>query len=194
MIGAADQRAAGAGAAPPQALSPEAKTHLQKRPTCVSVIGWAWIIIGVNLFLSCVLGLSAWLMIGAMSETELDRPFFRILPLICVLLLAMAVSGLVAGVHFLRLKAWARTVLEVLTWLFLVYTTAFIVFWLIGWFAATSGYGPRDPGEIIGAVIGVIIAAGYGVPFIIMLKYLRGDTVRNAIAGGRDPVGSPICQ
>ena len=37
--------------------------------------------------------------------------------------------------------------------------------------------------DIMGVVMGVIATGIYGVPLVIMLKYLRGDKIRNAVAG-----------
>jgi len=61
-----------------------------------------------------------------------------------------------------------------------------MVFWVINWVSMSSGHGPRGF-DIMGAVMGVVITGIYGVPLGIMLKYLRGPKVKNAINGNAEP-------
>ena len=42
--------------------------------------------------------------------------------------------------------------------------------------------------DVMGAVIGVVIIGIYAVPLGIMLKYLRGDKVKNATIGKTEQV------
>ena len=73
-------------------------------------------------------------------------------------------------------------------WLLLIIVVAFMVFWLLGWIYSTS---VDPPLTIIGVVAGVVINGIYIVPLVIMLKYLRGDKVKNAIAGISEGTDSP---
>jgi hypothetical protein len=157
--------------------------YQEKRPTCVTVIGWAWIIIGGLMCLSATMALFSSVMIGEMAKDEPDMPFiFKIFPLLAIVQIGAAVLGLVSGINFLKLKAWARSVLEGLTWLLLVFILGFMVFWVFNWISTTSSHGPSGFG-MMGAVMGVVITGIYGVPLGIMLKYLRGPKVKNAING-----------
>ena len=157
--------------------------YQEKRPTCVTVIGWAWIIIGGLMILSAIMALFSSAMICEMAQNDPDMPFiFKIFPLIIVVQISVAALGLISGINFLKLKVWSRAVLEGLTWLLLIFIIGFMVFWVFNWVSMSSGHGPRSFG-IMGAVMGVIISGIYGVPLGIMLKYLRGTKVRNAING-----------
>jgi hypothetical protein len=159
----------------------------EKRPTCVSVIGWTWIILGTLMVFSSILALLSWNMIGenAKADPEFQQNMHRIMKYfsyIAVTQLLVVIIGLVSGINFLKLKSWSRIILEILTWLFILFIVGFGIYWEFGWLKMTSGIGPKGF-DIMGAVMGVVIIAIYGVPLGIMLKYLRGDIVKNAMIG-----------
>ena len=161
--------------------------YQEKRPTCVTVIGWVWIILGSLMFFSAIMALFSSVLIGQMSQSDpealKDMPaIFKYFPLIAIGQIGIAILGFVSGISFLKLKIWARNVLEVLTWLLLLFIVGFMIFWVFNWISMTSGHGPRGFG-IMGAVMGVAITGIYGVPLGIMMKYLRGDKVKNAMIG-----------
>ncbi len=157
--------------------------YQEKRPTCVTVIGWSWIIIGGLMCLSAITAILSWVVFGQLAQDDPDTPFiFKIYPLIALLQVGIGVLGLVSGMNFLKLKPWARYGLQVLTGLLLVFVLGFMVFWEFSWVSMTSNHDPPGFG-IMGAVMGVLITGIYGVPLGIMLKYLRGPQVRNAISG-----------
>ena len=165
--------------------------YQEKRPTCVTVIGWAWIILGGLMCLSATMALFSSIMIGDMAQGDPDIPFiFKIVPMLAIVQIGVAVLGLTSGINLLKLKAWARNVLEGLTWLLLIFILGFMVFWVINWVSMSSGHGPRGFG-VMGAVMGVVITGIYGVPLGIMLKYLRGPKVKNAINGTAEPTTQP---
>jgi hypothetical protein len=163
----------------------------KKRPTCVSVIGWVWIILGAFMCFSAVMGLFASLMMGQMAgadpEMQSEMPaFVRFFPLLAIAQVGLAILAIVAGVKFLKLQAWARAALEGLTWFFLTFIVGFGIFWVIMWCSMSSRGGP--PGfTIFGAVMGVASLAFYGVPMGIVLKFLRGQTVKEAMQGNAEP-------
>jgi len=161
--------------------------YQEKRPTCVTVIGWAWIIIGGMMFFSAIMALFSSVMIGQMSqansEVQQNMPaIFRLFPLLAIIQIGFAIIGLVSGINFLKLKAWSRNALEILTWVLLLFMVGFGIFWEYGWLSMTPGQGPKGF-DIMGAVMGVVIIGIYVVPLGIMLKYLRGYKVKNAIIG-----------
>jgi hypothetical protein len=160
--------------------------YQEKRPTCVTVIGWAWIILGGLMCLSAIMAFVSSIMIGEMVKDSPDVPFiFKIFPLLAIVQIGVAVLGLFSGINFLKLKAWSRNVLEGLTWLLLSFTLGFMVFWIFNWISMTSSHGSSGFG-VMGVVMGVVITGIYGVPLGIMLKYLRGPKVHNAIYGIAD--------
>lgn len=161
--------------------------YQEKRPNCITVIGWAWIIIGCLMCLSAVMALFSSVMIGQMShanpEAQRNMPaIFRYFPLLAIFQICFASVGLISGISFLKLKSWSRNVLEILSWVLILFIAGFGIFWVINWVSATSGHGSQGFG-IMGTIMGVIIIGIYGVPLGIMVKYLRGDKVKNAIGG-----------
>lgn len=154
--------------------------YQEPRPTCVTVIGWVWIIIGGLMMFSAAMGLLASLAAPAPQNSEPLPLMFRIFPVLAIVQMCVAALGAISGFHFLKLKAWSRTVLEVLTWLLLAFSIGFAVFWVVEWLEMTSQHSNTNFG-LMGALGGVIVTGIYAVPLGIMLKYLRGPKVKNAI-------------
>ncbi|HUG18275.1 MAG TPA: hypothetical protein VMM56_04820 [Planctomycetaceae bacterium] len=151
----------------------------EKRPTCVTVIGWAWIVIGGLASFSAIPAFVAWSM-GALDDPK--HPWItKIYPLLVGVQFSVALLGLVAGINFLKLKAWPRAVLEGLTWFLLICLVGFLVFWMYSWISITSNHPEPRGFAILGGVMAVFISGLYGVPLCIMLKYLRGSKIKNAI-------------
>jgi len=164
--------------------------YQEKRPTCVTVIGWAWIIIGGLILFSAIMSLFSSFMIGEMSqthpETQAQIPtILRFFPLIAAIQSIVAIFGIVSGINFLKLKAWSRDVLEILSWILLLLLASFGIYWEYGWISMASNHAPEGF-DIMGAVMGIVVIGIYGVPFAIILKYLRGDKVKDAIIGNAE--------
>ena len=163
----------------------------EKRPTCVTVIGWAWIVVGVLMGLSAMMGLLLTIASGGMPEASQAGArgmpdLWRLLPLLVICQMGVAVLGVVSGINFLKLRRWSRCVLEVLSWLLLLFIVGFGVFWLSSWLSASTGGAP-PVFALVGAAMGVVITGVYAVPLAIMLKYLRGPKVRSAMIGAAGP-------
>lgn len=93
-----------------------------------------------------------------------------------------------SGVSFLRLRAWARISLEAISWLALVAFLGIGVY-LIRLFIGLpeifffSGLDPsaRVPlGPVLLATCGIAV-----VVLIVMIGFLRGNTIREAVGGSR---------
>ncbi|MEW6670273.1 MAG: hypothetical protein AB1427_01135 [Thermodesulfobacteriota bacterium] len=165
--------------------------YWEKRPTCITVIGWVWIVIGGLMCFSAVMALYSHVTIGPMAQGDPEAVqhvsvVIRYFPAFAIVQIAAATVGIISGIYFLKLKRWSRQVLEILTWLLLLFFVGFGIYWVFSWIWLTQDHGPRSFG-IMGAVAGVVITGIYSVSLGIMLKYLRGDKVRNAIAGGVKP-------
>ncbi len=167
-----------------------------KRPTGITITAWLWI----------VMGGFAYMMIskaGPLPPASGDMPadfktisyLFQYFGVFILLQGVFALIAIWAGVSLLRLKRWARTTIEVLSWIALLYTVGFGIFWVYMWISMTNTMpqhgGPIDSGPFqwLGAAMGTIITAIFAVPLWIMIRYLRGAEVRtaidNAFAAGR---------
>jgi len=92
---------------------------------------------------------------------------------------AFGVLGIVSGMNFLRLKSWARRVLEILTLGMLVLAVGFAVFLVVH--LIRSNAWPGDAGfGILGITMSVLATSTIGVPLFIMYLHLKGDKLKSA--------------
>jgi hypothetical protein len=168
--------------------------YQEKRPTCVTVIGWVWIIQGAFMCFSAVMALFASvMMISQIPATIPNDPenqnlpaIFRFFPLLAIVQIGAALFGIISGVNFLKLKPWSRNALEILTWLVLVFVVGFMLFWVGSWLPMTSNNAPIGF-SMMGAIMGVVISGFYGIPLGIMLKFLRSNKVKTALKTNVEP-------
>lgn len=155
---------------------------LEKRPTSVTVIGWVWAVLGAA---SCVNAVVLVLMM--LNNSEL-RNVMGNLSFIPYVQFAVGCLAVVAGIGFLRLKAWSRPVLETLTWLLLLWLVGFTLYMFITIiFVEKQSSGSN---KLFLPFMGLFCAVIYGVPLGAMLKALRGPRVKAAIAGIDDQLPS----
>lgn len=169
-----------------------------KRPTGITITAWLWIVMGSLMIFSAVMGGFAYTMMGNMSlppssSSEMPAGFavmnsiFQYFGVLLLLQGTVAVVAVWAGVSLLRLRQWARTAIEVLSWIAFLYTVGFGFFWVYMWVSMTgqvpAGSAPVnvDSFQVMGAVMGVIVTAVFAVPLWIMIRYLRGAEARSAI-------------
>jgi hypothetical protein len=123
------------------------------------------------------------------AEFALMNIVFQNLGTLLVLQSIVAILAVGAGTALLRLKAWARMTLEVLSWLALAYCVGFGIYWMYIWFSMArhtpdGGVGRiADIFQFMGALMGAVVIAVFAVPLWIMIRYLRGSEVRAAISG-----------
>ena len=172
-----------------------------QRPTSVSVIAWVYIGFGILGLLGGILGTAASLLMTSTFESA-QRPevspddpiLFRLMSsmfhyfwLFGVLQLIVAVLMIWSGVAFLRLRAWARTVVETLAWLGLAYNLGFGFLWCMTLVSMTDQM-PEEAGAfaafpIIMLVMGIVMILAFSVPLVVIIRVVRGRTVREAVAG-----------
>lgn len=161
------------------------------RPTGITVTAWVWIGGGVLMLLSAAMaGLSYSMSVhmgppdakGFPPEFALMNLLFRNFAVLIVLQCVVALVAIWAGVDLLRLKAWARSAVEVLSWLGLVWTVGFGAYWVYMWLSMT-GQAPAgaDMFQMMGAAMGVVVTFAFAVPLVIMIRYLRGHEARQAV-------------
>ena len=113
---------------------------MSRRHIAVTVIGWVFILGAAFSLLAGSQGFMTYANIQQMRQLLLpsgefqDTAFLRFMVryVLPVLALQIPVALFVAfvGVQFLKLRAWARTVLEVLAWILAAYIVVSGVFWL----------------------------------------------------------------
>ena len=172
----------------------------KKRPTAVTVIGWLFIAGAILMILSGGMGFAAFSFMQQLGEemppTPEGAPFqfgvmeviFKHFEIIAMVQVALAVFILIASIQFLRLRRWARTALEVMIWLGLVYVVGFGIFWVASWLDMTSSIpitegtsGPPPLFGIFGAIMGSVVALVWAILLIVIIVFLRGKTIKGAL-------------
>jgi hypothetical protein len=172
----------------------------KKRPTAVTVIGWIFIAGAILMILSGGMGFAAF---SFMKQMGVERPpipeqapfqfsvmevIFQHFGLIAMVQVVLAIFIIIASIQFLRLRRWARTALEVIAWLGLVYLVSFGIFWVVSWLEITSNIpvtegaqGPTPMFNIFGAVMGSVVTLFWAAPLVVIIIFLRGKTIRGAL-------------
>jgi hypothetical protein len=172
----------------------------KKRPTAVTVIGWVFIAGAVLMIFSGGMGFAAFSFMKHMGGEKPPIPeqapfqfgvmevIFQHFGLIAIVQGALAVFIIIASIQFLRLRRWARTALEVIAWLGLVYLVGFGIFWVVSWIGITSNIpitegtpGPAPMFNIVGAVMGSVVTLFWAAPLVVIIIFLRGKTIREAL-------------
>ena len=164
------------------------------RPARVTILGWLYLVAAVLTVLSGAMGWAAFTVIREHAggnaplwpPSVLGRLLFQHFGELTLAQIAIASFVGVAAVQFLRLRPWARAVLEGATWFTLAYTLAFGVFWELAW---THGpwSAPETPTAflIVGAIMGIAITVAIGGVVGMLLWLLRSETVRQAMINNR---------
>ncbi len=170
------------------------------RPTGVTITAWLWIVVGAFMIFSAVMGGLAYSVMRQLDKPgvtggnvppgfELMNFMFQNFGAVLAVQCVVAVVAIWAGIDLLRLKAWARSAIEALCWLGVLWTVGFGIYWLYMWISMTgqmpSGAVPGggDTFQVMGLVMGVVGMLMFAIPLGIMIRYLRGREVRGAITG-----------
>lgn len=130
---------------------------------------------------SAVMAIISYVAIGDTAQDDPNMPFiFKIFPLIAIVQIIIAALGLISGINFLKLKAWSRSILEILTWAIILSVVGFGGF-VFFQFLSTSPSQPSFGFGIMELTFMIAILGIHGVPLAIMVGYLRGKKVRSAM-------------
>ena len=162
-------------------------------PKGTRLAAWSWIVLGVLTVIVALLGsllidaaqemMAAGEMPGmpAMRNAGMDAGSGIVLALHYV----YAIAAIAGGVKLLRRRAWARTTLEVLTWVSLVLVAVLAVTWIVMWNSITMKMLGQNANTAIVWAIGLgvdaVLAAICAVPLWKMLRFLRSAPVRAAM-------------
>ena len=168
------------------------------RPAGIAAIAWLWIVGGILLLIGAFL---TWAVLSLFGSSLPASVSFGGIPVEIEAMNALQSHGgvlvwtqagfgalsIYAGAQFLKRRAWARTVIEALTWVSLAYVLVNGVYFLYTWEAIATDLSKQlmmDSGalRIVGYVTMVTLTTVFAVPLGVMLKYLRSPVVRRAIA------------
>lgn len=152
--------------------------EVKERPASIAVIGWIFIIAAVVAIFSSITNF--------MGFTFTKYDFLEVLQI------AFAIFVLIASIKFLKLRAWARGVLEVICWSGLIYMGALVASFIFYWMNMTSNITPGEGMPVLppmfgifGAVTGAVEMGIWSVSLIVIIKFLRGKAVREAVTKGK---------
>jgi len=181
---------------------------IRQRPSAVTVIGWIFLVAGALMILMGLQGIIIYSIVKPLAtrapqSLEQAKPLIwpflligRYLGLLAILKILAGVIILITSIQFLKLRPWARVVLELCSWLGALIVIVFGTFLTIAWIATTTSLwraGAELPGFIvvfvgIGALMASINVAVFVVPFAALIVFLRGKTVREAFKPAHTPV------
>lgn len=169
--------------------------NTERRLTGLSVVGWLWIITGILLvlFMIAVIVIAPVIrstvaqLSGTIGSPGRGQPAGSVGWYDIWIVgghMALAAASIVAGVYMLKCRSWARFAIEVLTWISLAYVIGFGYALARMWLAMTEGLLGRDAGTILtlykigGGAFCAVLTIALVVPLVIMIRYLRSETVR----------------
>jgi len=92
----------------------------------------------------------------------------------------VGILGIVAGVHLLKLRPWARTCLELLSWLEVAFFAGIALFWVFLWITVPPEEY-RGVHAILPLFMGVLVAGLQAAPFVLIIRAVRSPKVRAAV-------------
>jgi hypothetical protein len=160
---------------------------IEKRPTVVSVIGWFWIIVGGLMALSGSLVSLGYVISGASAHAPDSQHMpalfifiFRHFVFVAVIQVCFGALAALAGWQLLRLRAWARSALEGLSWIGLVCIVSWAVAFNMALGTMHRGEG-FDSFSLFRILVGAFSVVFYGVPLGLIVYFLRSPKVRDAV-------------
>ena len=162
-------------------------------PKGTRLAAWSWIVLGVLTVIVALLGsflidaaqemMAAGEIPGmpAMRNAGMDAGSGLVLALHYM----YAIAAIAGGVKLLQRRAWARTTLEVLSWVSLVLAAVLAVTWLVMWNTITMKMLGQNANTAIVWAIGLgvdlVLTALCAVPLWKMVRFLRSAPVRDAM-------------
>lgn len=167
-------------------------------PESVSVIAWIWIGLGVLMLFGGFMNLLVFSMTRSLFDGGLLAAngvpveivsiisLFKYVIYIAMVQLPVSVIAITAGFHLLKLRKWARTAIELISWLVVVYLAGFSVYWIDFWPEILSHMPPNQFFSIndipllsdFGIGVGIILNSLFAIPLLIAIVKLRQPEVK----------------
>ncbi|HEX2898041.1 MAG TPA: hypothetical protein VHP63_08345 [candidate division Zixibacteria bacterium] len=142
-------------------------------------------VIGVLLIIAALFSIASGVLAFVMADKTEIGESFKLYPseydnLLNIYGFTYSIVLLIASIQFLRLVKWARSLLEVLTWMYIIQQATICVLYVN---LLLKKKGELVPSEwaVLAAVIMTLIYISGIVIALIILKYLRSDKIRNAM-------------
>lgn len=165
-------------------------------PKGISLISWVWVMVGIMLSIGGVMAIFQTPVVDFSVFTRamaIDRVpgsgwatiFFNNFHIFMVLQTLVGITAIYGGVKLLELRAWARSVIEGLTWVSMIFILAVGSYSYTSWidFDTSAGAENIDLEMVKNLVIGAIIFLSLLFTFalFLMIRYLHSDIVKYSI-------------
>ena len=180
------------------------------KPSSLSLIGWFLVMVAALTILSSAASLLK-MNYSSTKSVEIRKPFGKstlvgrkinfsfmlqshVTPL-NIFNILFGITLLIGSINFLKLKSWARLMIEILAWIFL--TEMFVLFVSVKVFGIQEIYlvpqffedqGANSGVKTMVTVIFVVSGIAYVVITGFVLKHLRGDTIRSWMKSPTEPI------
>lgn len=165
-------------------------------PKGISLISWVWVMVGIMMSIGGVMAIFQTPVIDFSVFTKAlaidkvpgsDWLYFVVnnFYIFMVLQAAVGVLAIYSGVKLLELRAWARSVIEGLTWVSMIYVLALGSFTYATWIDFDTAVGADNidmnllKNLVIGAIIFLSLLSTFA--FFLMIRYLHSDIVKYSI-------------
>ena len=163
---------------------------VKKRPRAVSVIGWCCIVVGICEVASDIH--SIWNIWNYMPEpvgattsqqlSDLDKFNSKVVPLIAVIGVFLDGLQVIAGAYLLKLRAWARTTIEVVAWIQILVLAVGPILGFIYIACFTTGL-TEWPGMLLSNFLFLALSCAWITTWYgLVIYFLRSKKVRAAFA------------
>ncbi|MFH0889487.1 MAG: hypothetical protein V1871_09805 [Planctomycetota bacterium] len=175
-----------------------------KKPVLVIIIAVVWIYMGINIFLRGIGLLAAHDVVQSMLNNlealksgddipyQLDKVLGIIIKhptLMGIIQMAIGLFLMVSAFYLFRLRAWARTALEITAWFGLTLVSVYGVFIIFLWKVSQPMFEELSIGGEIPEfsymyntlIYMSVFSAIAIIAVILMIIFLRGKTIRNAV-------------
>jgi hypothetical protein len=170
----------------------------KKKPASIAVIAWSYIVLALFVLLVSGVSIFGSQYVNQQMET-MPNEILESFPgmgfviqhsgLLLILQTIVAIFMLIAGIEFLRLRAWARTAVEILTWLCVVFAVTIVLFFIMTWINMVSQMmafedngGTLSMLTVVGIGVGLVLMVLFVIPLLMMIRALRGKAVRDAVS------------
>lgn len=163
-----------------------------RRPTSVTVVAVLWIVLGALIVWGGGAGIAASVSQARAatypSTDTMSRPMAfleRHIRVVGGAQLCLGIVAIVCAIFLLRLRAWARRALEVISAVWIILLVGFMSVFTTSVFHIRPGYvGPGMMFAVMTCGAGVIL---WAAPGVITLVFLRGNTARTAVSRPSGP-------
>ena len=177
-----------------------------KKPVLVIIIAVVWIYMGINMFSRGIGWLAAHDAVQSMLNNlealksgddstnqfaKIPDMFLRHPTLVGIIQMAIGLFFMVSAFYLLRLRAWARTALEIISWFGLTFAVVYGVFIIFMWnlcgpifkeLEMSSSEGIPEFSYLYNNMIYLSVFSAVAlIAVILMIIFLRGKTIRNAV-------------